>query len=81
MPYWLMELIVGALAGWIAGRLMRGSGFGILGDIIVGIIGGVVGGWVFGLLGITAYSFIGRLIVAIIGAVILIWIVRAIRRA
>jgi uncharacterized membrane protein YeaQ/YmgE (transglycosylase-associated protein family) len=81
MPYWLMELIIGALAGWIAGRLMRGSGFGILGDIIVGIIGAFIGGWVFGLLGITAYSFIGRLIVAIIGAVILIWIVRAIKRA
>jgi len=77
----LWTLIIGGLAGYIAGRLMRGEGFGILVDIIVGIIGGWIGGYVFGLLGIYAGGILGSLIVAIIGAVILIWLIRLIKRA
>ena len=77
----LWTLILGGIAGFIAGKLMRGEGFGILVDILVGIVGGWIGGWVFGLLGITGGGIIGYLVVAIIGAVILIWLVRLIKRA
>jgi uncharacterized membrane protein YeaQ/YmgE (transglycosylase-associated protein family) len=75
-------LIVGAIAGWLAGLLMKGRGFGILGDIIVGIIGAVLGGWLFGALGISAGGGLaGSLIVAFIGAIILLFLVRLIKRA
>jgi uncharacterized membrane protein YeaQ/YmgE (transglycosylase-associated protein family) len=75
-------LIIGAVAGWLAGLLMKGRGFGILGDIIVGIVGAVLGGWLFGALGISAGGGLaGSLIVAFIGAVILLFLVRLIKRA
>ncbi|MEZ4949177.1 MAG: GlsB/YeaQ/YmgE family stress response membrane protein [Saprospiraceae bacterium] len=67
-------IIVGGLAGWIGGQIMRGSGFGILGNILVGIIGGVVGGWVFKFLGIKMESsFTGSLITALAGALLTLW--------
>jgi uncharacterized membrane protein YeaQ/YmgE (transglycosylase-associated protein family) len=75
-------LIIGAIAGWLAGLLMKGGGFGLLGDIIVGIIGAVLGGWLFGVLGISAGGgLVGSLIVAFIGAVVLLFLVRLIKRA
>ena len=75
-------LIIGAIAGWLAGLLMKGRGFGILGDIVVGIVGAVLGGWLFGALGISAGGGLaGSLIVAFIGAVILLFLVRLIKRA
>jgi uncharacterized membrane protein YeaQ/YmgE (transglycosylase-associated protein family) len=75
-------LIIGAIAGWLAGLLMKGRGFGILGDIVVGIVGAVLGGWLFGVLGISAGGGLaGSLIVAFIGAVILLFLVRLIKRA
>ena len=75
-------LIIGAIAGWLAGLLMKGGGFGLLGDIIVGIVGAVLGGWLFGALGISAGGgLVGSLIVAFIGAVILLFLVRLIKRA
>jgi len=75
-------LIIGAIAGWLAGLLMKGGGFGLLGDIIVGIVGAVLGGWLFGVLGISAGGgLVGSLIVAFIGAVILLFLVRLIKRA
>lgn len=73
-------LIIGALAGWLAGNLMRGGGFGLLGNVLVGIVGAVVGGTVFGLLGITAGGFIGSLITATAGAALLIYVVGLIRK-
>jgi uncharacterized membrane protein YeaQ/YmgE (transglycosylase-associated protein family) len=75
-------LIIGAIAGWLAGLLMKGRGFGILGDIVVGIIGAVLGGWLFGVLGISAGGGRpGSLIVAFVGAVVLLFLVRLIKRA
>ena len=75
-------LIIGAIAGWLAGSLMKGGGFGLLGDIVVGILGAVFGGWLFGFLGIgLGGGLIGSIIMATIGAVILIAILRAIKRA
>src|SRR5207245_7923651 len=74
-------LLIGLIAGWLAGKVMRGGGYGVVGDIIVGIIGALLGGWLFGLLGITAGGLIGSIIMAFIGACILIAILRALKRA
>ena len=75
-------IVIGLIAGWLAGQVMKGGGYGTLVDIILGILGGVVGGWVFGQLGIwPAGGLLGSLIVAFIGAVILVGITRLIKRA
>jgi len=75
-------LLIGLIAGWLAGRVMRGGGFGIIGDMIVGVIGALIGGWLFGVLGIgLGLGLIGSIITAFIGAVILLAILRLIRRA
>ena len=80
MTYLLWVIVIGILAGWIAGKIMRGSGFGVLGDLIVGVIGSLLGSFIFGLLGLGAYGLIGRLVVAVIGALILLWLIRLIKR-
>jgi uncharacterized membrane protein YeaQ/YmgE (transglycosylase-associated protein family) len=75
-------LIIGAIAGWLAGKIVEGSGFGLIVDIIVGVVGAVIGGWLAGLLGLNiGGGLIGSLIVAIVGAVILLFIIRLIKRA
>jgi uncharacterized membrane protein YeaQ/YmgE (transglycosylase-associated protein family) len=75
-------LLVGLIAGWLAGRVMRGGGYGVVGDMVVGVLGALLGGWLFGRLGIGAGGgLIGAIIVAFVGAVILILILRLIRRA
>ena len=55
----IIFLVIGAVAGWLAGLIMKGGGFGLVGDIVVGIIGSVIGGWLFNLLGIAAGGLIG----------------------
>ena len=69
-------LIIGGIAGALAGRVMRGGGFGILGDIIVGCIGGILGGLILGLFVDISVGVIGSFITAFIGACILLWLVR-----
>jgi uncharacterized membrane protein YeaQ/YmgE (transglycosylase-associated protein family) len=76
--YWI---VVGLIAGWAAGKIMKGGGFGPLMDIVLGIVGAVVGGWLLGALGIRAGGFIGTIIVAIVGAMFLIWLSRLIKKA
>jgi uncharacterized membrane protein YeaQ/YmgE (transglycosylase-associated protein family) len=77
----LIWLVVGALAGWIAGLIVKGYGFGLIGNIIVGIIGAVIAGWLLPRLGIVIGSgFVAALINAIIGAVILLVIIGLVRR-
>ncbi|MCU7812258.1 MAG: GlsB/YeaQ/YmgE family stress response membrane protein [Candidatus Thiodiazotropha sp. (ex Notomyrtea botanica)] len=76
----LIFLAIGAVAGWLAGNLMRGGGFGLLVNILVGIIGAVVGGWLFGILGISVNGLIGSLITAVAGAALLLLIVGLIKR-
>jgi len=76
----LYAVIVGLIAGWLAGQVMKGGGYGILVDIILGILGGIVGNWVFGLLGLHAGGLIGRIVVSFVGAVILVWITRLIKK-
>ena len=74
-------LVIGLIAGWLAGMVMKGGGYGIIGDMIVGVIGAFLGGWLFGVLGIGVGGLIGSLITAFVGAVILIFLLRVIRRA
>lgn len=71
----ILFLIIGALAGWLAGKITKGKGFGFLGNLVVGIIGAVVGGFVFDILHISGYGLIGSLVAAVVGAVILLWAV------
>ena len=78
----IVWLIIGAIAGWLAGTLLKGGGFGLIGDIVVGIIGAFIGGWALGLFGISGGGgLIASIITATIGAVILLLIVRMIKRA
>ncbi len=78
---WLGWIIIGAIAGWLAGKLMRGGGFGFLINLLVGIVGAVIGGWVFGLLGIATGGIIGSLVTALVGAILLLWIISLFKRA
>ncbi|MFI5378815.1 MAG: GlsB/YeaQ/YmgE family stress response membrane protein [Tepidisphaerales bacterium] len=73
-------LIIGVLAGWIGGLLMKGRGFGCFGNLAVGIIGAVLGGWMFRVLGLRTVGLRGALLTAVAGAVVLLWIVGAIKR-
>jgi uncharacterized membrane protein YeaQ/YmgE (transglycosylase-associated protein family) len=77
----IYSIVVGLIAGWLAGQAMKGGGYGVLVDIILGILGGIVGGWVFGLLGLHAGGLIGSIIVSFVGAVILVWIARKLKKA
>ena len=75
-------LVIGAIAGWLAGKVVQGGGFGLIVDIIVGIVGAVIGGYLAGVLGISIGSgLISSIIVAVIGAVILLFVLRLIKRA
>ena len=75
-------IVVGLIAGFLAGQLMKGGGYGVLADIILGLLGAVLGGWLFGMLGAGAGNgMIGSIIVAFIGAVILIGLTRLVKRA
>lgn len=75
-------IIVGLIAGWLAGVIMKGGGFGVIGDIIVGIIGALIGGWLFSTMGVsTGGGLLGAIVVALIGAIILIFLLRLIKRA
>jgi uncharacterized membrane protein YeaQ/YmgE (transglycosylase-associated protein family) len=78
----LVSLFVGLVAGWLAGRVMKGGGYGVLVDIILGLLGGVIGGWLFGAIGIwPGGGILGSIIVSFVGAVVLIAITRLIKRA
>lgn len=71
----VLWLVIGGAAGWIAGTLMKGGGFGLFGNIVVGIIGAVLGGWLFAILGVTVGGgILGSLIVATVGAVLLLFV-------
>ena len=77
----LIMLAIGAVAGWLAGILMKGGGFGLIGNIIIGVFGAVVGGFIFSFLGISAGGLIGSIVMATVGAAILLAIVGVIKRA
>jgi uncharacterized membrane protein YeaQ/YmgE (transglycosylase-associated protein family) len=79
MPNWVWFIIIGIAAGWLAGLVMKGSGYGLLGDLVIGAIGGLIGGYVFALLKIPSSGLLGALITAVVGAILLIVVVRALR--
>lgn len=76
----LLLVFIGLVAGWLAGVLVKGGGFGVLGDIVVGILGAVIGGYLFGVVGIGGSGLLGQIIVATVGAILLIFVLRLIRR-
>ncbi|MBS1569526.1 MAG: GlsB/YeaQ/YmgE family stress response membrane protein [Bacteroidetes bacterium] len=76
----IWSLIIGGVAGWLAGRIMKGQGYGLVVNIILGLVGGLFGGWVFDILGLAPTSVIGQLICATAGAVLLIVLVRALKK-
>ena len=77
----LIFLAIGAVAGWLAGVLMKGGGFGLLGNIVVGIIGAFVGGWIFSLLGLAAGGLLGAIVTATVGAVVLLFVIRLFKKS
>jgi uncharacterized membrane protein YeaQ/YmgE (transglycosylase-associated protein family) len=74
----LWTLIIGGVAGWLAGKLTKGAGFGVIANIVIGIIGGWIGSFLFGLLGFAAYGLIAQLVVSTVGAMFLVWIAKKI---
>jgi uncharacterized membrane protein YeaQ/YmgE (transglycosylase-associated protein family) len=81
VSYLIWFLLIGLIAGWLAGQVMKGGGFGVIGDMIVGVIGAFLGGWLFSMMGISAGGTIGAIITAFVGAVVLILLLRLIKRA
>ena len=78
----IIWLIIGAIAGWLAGQIVKGGGFGLIGDIIVGIVGAVIAGFLFPRLGISfGGEFIGAVISSTIGAILLLVILKLVKRA
>ena len=77
----IVFLAIGGVAGWLAGTLMKGGGFGLLGNIVVGLIGAVIGGYLFSLLGIATGGLIGSIVMATVGAAVLLFIVGLIKKA
>jgi len=76
----LWFLFVGLVAGWLAGKLTRGAGFGAIADIVIGVVGAFVGGFLFRAIGIVAGGWIGSIVVATVGAVVLVLAVRALKK-
>jgi len=75
-------IIIGLIAGWLAGKIMRGSGFGVIGDILLGIVGAVVGSWLFRFLGFGVRGgFLYTILIATLGAVVLVALVRLVKNA
>ncbi|MDA3946167.1 MAG: GlsB/YeaQ/YmgE family stress response membrane protein [Helicobacteraceae bacterium] len=77
----IIFLAIGALSGWLAGIIMKGRGFGIIGNILVGIVGAVLGGYVFGLLGLTTSGLLGSIVTATVGAILLLSLISIVKKA
>ena len=78
----LWFILIGLAAGWLAGQVMKGGGFGVLGDIVVGVIGALLGGFLFRTFGVAAGGgLLGSLIVATIGAIVLLFVLRLVKKA
>ena len=77
---WIWFILIGLAAGFLAGAVVKGHGFGLIGNLIVGIIGALIGGFLFGLLGLGPTNLIGNLISSFVGAVVLLLIIGFIKR-
>ena len=78
--YWVWFLFIGGVIGWLAGLIVRGRGFGIIGDIVIGIVGAMFGGWLAGVFGLYTGSSIGAFLMALVGAVVLVGLTRFVER-
>jgi len=74
----LVWIISGIIAGWLTGMLVRGAGYGLLGDLAIGLIGGLIGGFLAGVFGVQATSLAGQILVAALGGVVLVWILHSV---
>jgi uncharacterized membrane protein YeaQ/YmgE (transglycosylase-associated protein family) len=77
----LLWIISGVVAGWLTGLVMKGRGYGLFGNLVIGLLGGIIGGWLFSLFGLAATGWLGEIVVALVGGVVLVVIVRSLRRA
>jgi len=77
----LIWIVVGIIAGWLTGLVMKGKSYGLVGDLIIGLLGGIIGGWLFGLLGLAPTSWLGQILVSFVGGVVVVALVRLLRRA
>ncbi|MEI6232977.1 MAG: GlsB/YeaQ/YmgE family stress response membrane protein [Planctomycetota bacterium] len=78
---WIYFAVIGLIAGWLAGQIMKGKSFGLIGDLIIGCIGALLGGWLFGVLNIyPGGGLLGALIVATLGAMLLLYLLRLIKK-
>lgn len=75
----LLAIIVGIIAGFLAGKIMNGSGYGILMDLLLGLVGGIFGRFVLGMVGIGSHGIVGSILIATFGSMLLIWMVRWVR--
>ena len=80
LGYWVWFLFIGGVIGWLAGIVVRGRGFGIVGDIVIGIVGAMLGGWMAGAIGLSTGSSAGALLMALVGAVVLVGLTRFVVR-
>ena len=76
----ILNLIIGGLAGWLAGKLMKGRGFGVLRNVLLGIVGGFIGAIMFRLLGLTSTGIVGSLVISTIGAALLLYIAQRFKK-
>jgi uncharacterized membrane protein YeaQ/YmgE (transglycosylase-associated protein family) len=76
----LYFIIIGLAAGWLAGKIMRGSGFGLIGNLVVGVVGALIGAFVFEFIGISTDSLFGSLVMSVVGAVILLYLLQLLKR-
>ena len=77
----IWTLLIGIAAGWLAGQFMKGGGYGLVGDLVLGILGSVLGSWIFGAIGLmSGGGIIGSLVVSTVGAMALLWLVRLIKK-
>ena len=80
LGYWVWFLFIGGIIGWLAGLIIRGRGFGIVGDIVIGIVGAMLGGWMARVIGIYPGSSVGAFLVALVGALVLVGLTRLVVR-
>ena len=77
----LLFLVIGVIAGALAGKIMRGGGFGLVGNLVVGVVGAALGGFLFRLAGVETVGLIGALVTALVGAVVLLYVVGLLKKA
>lgn len=77
----ILIIAIGLLAGWLAGRIIKGGGYGLVGNLIIGVIGAIIGGYIFEIIGIPVRSWFGTLISAVVGAIVLLYAIQLIKKA